>query len=156
RRSASLRTSRSRTTCSSSARWATRRTRRRKCTSLERAHRLRLVLRVRCGADARLMVRRSALALLLAFRCSHLARAAAQDVACVDRLSDAEVSYRLAFLERRFEEGKRPIRAWWLSFLSFGLVTTTLSWTQFARAPHDEDPQTHALDPRDELKRHSR
>jgi hypothetical protein len=64
--------------------------------------------------------------------------AAAQDpYACIDQLSDEEVSHRLQFLVRRFEAGKRHARMHWYGWTTFSLGAVALTWTLYGLSRDD-------------------
>ncbi len=59
-------------------------------------------------------------------------RAAAQDAyACIDRLSDAEVEHRLAWIVRAFDDGKRRARMWWYGWTTFAIGAVAFTWTAY-------------------------
>ncbi len=74
-----------------------------------------------------------------------LPSARAQDAySCIDRLSDAEVRHRLAFLERSFETGKRRARMFWYGWGAFGVGAVAFTWTLYGlrrdEGRDDSDP----------------
>ncbi len=74
-------------------------------------------------------------------------RASAQDAyACIDRLDDAEVSQRLAYLIRAFDDGAQHARLWWYGTLTFALGAAGLTWTLYGLSRDEgRDEQDPAL-----------